>query len=105
MRLSVDPRLPAQTDRDLEHMRRQLTDQLRQHAVQVNLLTEGSLSAVHNAMTAPPTAGTWAKGDFIRNSAPSELGTGGSKYVVAGWICTVSGTPGTWLQCRYLTGN
>jgi hypothetical protein len=82
-----------------------LIRELREHATQVNNLSEGKLSAVYNAYTADPTTGTWSQGDFIRNSAPSELGSGGSKYVIFGWICTVSGTPGTWLQCRFLTGN
>jgi hypothetical protein len=82
-----------------------LIRELREHATQVNNLSEGKLSAVYNAYTAAPTTGTWNQGDFIRNSAPSELGSGGSKYVIFGWICTVSGTPGTWLQCRFLTGN
>jgi hypothetical protein len=72
---------------------------------QVNGLTEGQVSAVQNANTAPPTTGTYQKGDFIRNSAPAELGTAGSKYVITGWICTAAGMPGTWLQCRSLTGN
>ena len=95
-RLNVQPRIPK--DRDLER-------ELREHATQVNALSEGKLSAVHNAMTAVPTGGTYSVGDFIRNSAPSELGAPGSKYVVFGWICSVGGTPGTWLQCRFLTGN
>jgi hypothetical protein len=72
---------------------------------QVNGLTEGQVSAVQNANTAPPTTGTYQKGDFIRNSAPAELGAAGSKYVITGWICAAAGTPGTWLQCRSLTGN
>lgn len=79
--------------------------ELRDHATQVNNLTEGKLSAVYNATTAAPTVGTWARGDFLRNSEPSELGSAFSKYVIFGWICTVSGTPGTWVQCRFLTGN
>lgn len=40
--------------------------------------------------TAPAT-GTWSRGDIAWNSTPS---AGGS----AGWICTVAGTPGTWVQ-------
>ena len=48
---------------------------------------------------------TWDVGDRAVNTAPSELGTAGNKYIVDGWICTVSGTPGTWLEQRTLTGN
>ncbi|MFP3638112.1 hypothetical protein [Paraburkholderia sp. SIMBA_054] len=72
---------------------------------QLNNLSEGHVAAATNASTAPPTAGTYQQGDFIRNSAPSELGTAGSKYVITGWLCTAAGTPGTWVACRSLTGN
>lgn len=72
---------------------------------QVNNLTEGQVNAVTNATTAIPTTGTYQQGDFIRNKAPTEQGTSGSKFVVSGWLCTVAGTPGTWVACRYLTGN
>jgi len=72
---------------------------------QVNNLTEGQVTAVQNANTAPPTTGTHQQGDVIRNSAPAELGSPGNRYIVTGWVCTVAGTPGTWLPCRSLTGN
>lgn len=85
-------------------MERKLTDLFRATNVQVNQLTEGTVSAVHSAATAAPTGGSYAAGDFVRNSAPSELGTVGSKYVITGWLCTVGGTPGTFVQCRALTG-
>lgn len=77
----------------------------REIARQVNALSEGSIAAAYNAATAAPTTGTWAAGDQIRNSAPAELGTAGAKYVTTGFICTVAGTPGTWLPLRSLTGN
>ena len=77
----------------------------REIARQVNALSEGSIAAVYNAAPAAPTTGTWAAGDQIRNSAPAELGAASSKYVITAWICTVSGTPGTWVQARSLTGN
>jgi len=41
-----------------------------------------------------PTAGTWALGDVCINSAPA-IGSPKS------WVCTVAGTPGTWVS----TGN
>ena len=74
-------------------------------AQQVNALSEGRLVGFYTASTAAPTTGTWNKGDFVLNSNPSETGTAGSKYIVHGYRCTVSGTPGTWVQCRFLTGN
>lgn len=78
---------------------------LREIATQLNGLSEGRIAANYAALTSAPTTGTWAKGDKVRNSNPSELGTASSKYVIDGWICTVGGTPGTWLQQRTLTGN
>lgn len=82
-----------------------LQRELREHATQINQLSEGRIAAFYTALTAAPTGGTWMQGDSVKNSAPSELGSAGSKYVIEGWICTVSGTPGTWLQKRCLTGN
>lgn len=74
-------------------------------AIQVNAASEGQIQGAYNALTAAPTTGDHKQGDMIRNSAPAELGTAGSKYVVLAWVCTASGTPGTWLPCRVLTGN
>lgn len=82
-----------------------LVAELRTHALQINAISEGRLAGSYNAQTAAPTTGTYAQGDFIRNSAPTELGSASSKYVIFGWVCTVAGTPGTFLQCRFLTGN
>ena len=85
---------------------RELTPQLlRDICAQLNSITEGQGYAFHAAMTAAPTTGSWNRSDFVLNSAPSELGTGGMKYIVRGWECTVSGTPGTWVQVRTLTGG
>lgn len=101
MRLQDNPYIPS----DWSAAARQLDRLYRDTATQLNLLSEGYIQAATNANTAAPTTGAWHQGDFIRNSAPTELGAPGSKYVIHGFICTVSGTPGTWLQCRYLTGN
>lgn len=38
-----------------------------------------------------PTYGTWARGDIVKNGSPA---VGSPK----GWVCTVSGTPGTWVS-------
>jgi hypothetical protein len=78
---------------------------MREAQAQINGLSEGTLSASYAARTAAPTTGTWAQGDTVRNSAPSELGAALSKYIITGWTCTVAGTPGTWLENRTLTGN
>ena len=53
-----------------------------------DVLIGGRLQA---AGTAAPTTGTWERGDYVRNSNPA---VGQPK----GWICTVSGTPGTWVS-------
>lgn len=92
-------------DAGLLGLTRQLESLWRQLAQQVNQLSEGSIVAAYTAATAPPTAGSYVQGDFIRNSAPTELGTAGSKYVVLGWVNVATGTPGTWVQARALTGN
>lgn len=42
-----------------------------------------------NIGTAAPASGTWVRGRRIINAAPSSGGT-------EGWVCTASGTPGTW---------
>ncbi|WP_213941188.1 hypothetical protein [Pseudomonas sp. dw_612] len=82
-----------------------LQRELREHATQINQISEGYIAGFYTARTTAPTSGTWLQGDSIKNSAPAELGTAGSKYFVEGWVCSVSGTPGTWLQKRCLTGN
>lgn len=103
MRLQSNAYLPA----DVDALRRQLNDLLLDIITQVNQLTEGQVVAVTNATTAAPTgtAQPYNLGDFVLNSNPAELGTAGSKYIIHGWRCTVAGSPGTWVPCRFLTGN
>lgn len=96
MKLNTSPRLQADPV---------LQREIREHAQQSNAMAECRLAAFYNAQTSAPTTGTHARGDFIRNSAPSELGSGGSMYVVFGWICVSGGTPGTFVPMRFLTGN
>lgn len=99
MRLDPRPVIPR------EDATRALSDLFTRSNAQVNGITEGRIANYHAAYTAPPTAGTWAQGDRVRNSAPTELGSASSKYVITEWVCVVSGTPGTWVQMRSLTGN
>lgn len=101
MRLVDEPRLPPELPRLIQ----KLTELFRDVDQQVNALSEGRLSASYAAQTSAPTTDTWVQGDFVLNSAPTELGTAGAKYIVHGWQCVASGTPGTWVQCRFLTGN
>lgn len=101
MRLDPAPRLPAEPDQ----FPLKVSDLFRNHARQVNDLTEGRMAAITNSATAIPTTGTYAKGDVLRNSNPSEAGPTGAKYVIYGWLCTVGGTPGTWVELRIGTGT
>lgn len=108
MRIDEDPRLPRPAidwSQWALATLRALTAYCGRVARQLNLLSEGRIEAVTNAGTAAPTTGTHFAGDWVRNSAPAEAGSASSKYVISGWICTVSGTPGTWLEQRTLTGN
>ena len=81
-----------------------LNRELMEHATLVNALSDGRIAAT-TARNAPPTLGSYTRGDFVRNSAPAELGSASSKYVIDGWTCVAGGTPGTWVQKRSLTGN
>lgn len=99
MKVAASNKVPQAYDKG------RIQDIVREFENAVNGLAEGRLVNYYNASTAAPTGGTWAKGDVVKNSNPAEAGAGGSKYVITQWICTVGGTPGTWLQCRCLTGN
>ena len=101
MRLDPNPFLPAQADQ----LPIKLTTLFRTSARQVNDLTEGRVAAVNNAATTAPTTGANAQGDFLRKSNPVEAGAALTKYVIYGWVCVAGGTPGTWVECRFLTGN
>lgn len=63
----------------------------------------GGMTITYGA--AVPTTGAGKIGDIHINTIPTELGTTGSKYVIDRWRCVSAGTPGTWVQCRYLTGG
>jgi hypothetical protein len=99
------PRLTLAAKTPKDYLRSVFADLMRDIEVKVNGMAEGRLVAYHNAQTAAPTTGTHAIGDFVPNSAPAVAGGGGSQYVITGWICTAAGTPGTWVQCRTLTGT
>ena len=105
--IPYDPRLPTppQGDRYLMDLNFQLTMALRELGQRIDLMSFGHLSGTRNTGTAAPTSGTWARGDVVRNSAPSEAGSASSKYVIYGWECVTAGTPGTWREMRMLTGN
>lgn len=55
--------------------------------------------------TVAPTTGAHNQGAIVWNSAPAVAGGAGSQYTIVGWVCTVSGTPGTWVEMRCPTGT
>ncbi len=104
MKIQDNPYLPAG---DQAQLVRQLNQLIKEIGTQLNQLSEGQVVAAYNAATAAPTgsAVSYNQGDFIRNLTPSVLGTAGSQYTILGWVCTVSGAPGTFVACRALTGT
>lgn len=106
IRPAPDPALPQNPETAFNRaLMVRLKDVFRTYSNRIICLSEGRLNAIDNAVASVPTTGTYAQGDFVRNSTPTELGAGGSKYVIFGWVNTVGGTPGTFVQCRFLTGN
>lgn len=97
MKTNTSPRVGVK-DPDLQR-------ELREHAQQINNLSEGRIAANYNAATAAPTTGKYQQGDKVWNSAPVELGTTPNKYVIVGWVNVSGGEPGTFLPMRVLTGN
>jgi hypothetical protein len=97
MRLVIVNKLPPAYDRG------SWATILREIETQVNLASEWKIEGAYNALTAAPTTGAHQQGDFIRNSAPAVISPGGtcSDYVVFGWLCIDSGTPGTWWECKF----
>jgi len=100
-RVNISNRVPRQYDPQT------FADILRDLEKQINAVSEGKRHGTYNAHTAAPTgtAQSYEWGDFVKNSKPAEAGTAGSKYVIVGWLNSAAGSPGTWLECRFLTGN
>ena len=68
------------------------------HSNTTNLILNDTniiLQQAFNPATTFPSTGTYLKGDIVYNSAP----TAGQPQ---GWVCSVSGTPGTWLAMANL---
>jgi hypothetical protein len=92
VKLNTTPRIAVNPD---------LLREIREHANQVNSVSEGRIHGSYNAVPSVPTAGGYQQGDFVRNSAPTELGIPGMRYVIFGWLRTDSGFE----ECRFLTGG
>lgn len=101
MRLNTDPRLPQ--NEDSKALKQRLYEIHREVATQVNAMSEGFLQGASNAAIAAPTTGSYVKGDFVRNSAPVELGAATQKFVVFGWFCIAA--PLAFVEMRFFTGN
>lgn len=70
-------------------------------AVELRRSQEGRLYGQRTG-TAAPTTGSHAQGDVLRNSNPANV-SATPDYVLYGWLCTVAGTPGTWVELRIPT--
>lgn len=106
MRQSSEVQLPINPDSQYEKdLNFKLKDIFRNLIIKLNGLSDGRISAVDNTATSIPTTGMYSVGDQVRNKAPAELGSAGSKYVVLGWVCVTAGSPGLFLPIRTLTGN
>ena len=105
-RLPVTPTLPQTPDSAYTaQLNIRLVDIFRAVYARINDLSDGRIAGIDNAASSVPTVGSYTKGDFVRNSAPAELGITSSKYFIDGWVCVAAGTPGTFVQKRCLTGN
>ena len=63
------------------------------------------LQQSNQTSTNTPTTGTHFVGEFVQNDTPLELGLIGYKFIIFGWVCITSGSPGTWKEVRTLTGK
>lgn len=106
MKLLETPSLPSVPESNYDRgLQQALMPLLRNAAIKVNQIGDGRIAGFDEVRVAAPTSGAWQQGDQVKNVAPAELGSPGSRYVLLGWVCVVSGTPGTWQQMRVLTGN
>lgn len=64
-----------------------------------------STARTRGGSNAAPSTGTGVVGQFVQNVAPTVAGAAGSQYIILGWMCTVAGTPGTWVATRCATGT
>lgn len=106
MRLKETPLLPSIADSALGIA---LSKVLREIAIKVNQLADGSISGIDRVSTTVPTTGTWYIGDFVPKSNLVVAGAGGSQYVITGWRRITSGSGNVlntdWVENRTLTGT
>lgn len=82
---------------------------LLQLQTQLNNLTEGRMAALHNSASVAPTTGSYGLGDFVPNVSPSVVSTVipgvDASGVLAGWVNTSAGSPGTMTPAYWFTGS
>src|SRR3990167_10977945 len=78
---------------------------------QVNLLSEGSITARYQAQASVPSSSAvaYVQGDMVWDSNPTvraSVAPGvASNYVRLGWLSVAPGKPGTFVEVRTLTGT
>ena len=60
-----------------------------------------------NYRSSVPSSGTakYYAGTFVANTGAALVGGSGLSYILTGWLCTVTGSPGTWVQIAPTTGS
>lgn len=92
-------------------LHKSLTVQLRDYALQLNRLSEGKADAKYNQVSATPTTGIYAVGDFVPLVSPAEDATATvsalSKHITLGFLCVSEGSASaaSFVAVRALTGE
>ena len=93
---NITDRIPPNYDKS------NISDVIRAITTPLGLLLDGKI-APRASQSSVPSGGSmsYALGDFVLDSNPTV--TNGSVRI--GWVCTVSGTPGTFQEARVLVAN
>lgn len=103
-KLVLDLRVPADYDKST------FAEIIRLICNQVNLYSEGRITARYQAQASVPSSVAAEVGDVIWDSNPTVRGSVApglaASYVRTGWICTAeSTTNAVWQEMRELTGS
>lgn len=93
-----------------EFSRNNWVDIVQALTVPLGQLLDGRIQPWATATTVPSgSAQAYSIGDKVWDSNPTVTGSVApgvaASYVRIGWICTASGSPGTWQEMRVLTGS
>ena len=93
-----------------QYSRNNLADIVRAITTPLGQLMDGRIQPKITATTVPAaTARAATAGDCVWDSNPTVRGSiapgVAASYVRVGWICTASGSPGTWQELRIATGS